>query len=88
MLYLKGLAGYLHERAVAGDADPVLYLGSITWVGLTLGSWIATGIVYIFGCLGILLVLGLFVAWVVYGIRFLMRYVTFLSDMRAVLAEA
>jgi hypothetical protein len=86
MLYLKGLAGYLHERAVAGDADPVLYLGSITWVGLTLGSWIATVIVQILGCLGILLVLGLFVAWVVYGIRFLMRYITFLSDMRAVLA--
>jgi hypothetical protein len=88
MLYLKGLANYLRERAVAADADPVMYVGSITWAGIVLGPFIVTSVVYILGCLGILVVLGLFVAWIVYGIRFLMRYVTFLSDMRAVLANA
>jgi hypothetical protein len=88
MLFLKGLAKYLHERALFHDANPVIYLGSITWSCLTLGPLMAGTLINIFGCLGVLLAFGLLVALIAYGIRFLMHFVAYLMDMQAAIGRA
>jgi hypothetical protein len=88
LLAMKGVANYLDESGMARDAEATLTLGVLVWLGLIFGPLIGVLVIQGIGCLGIPVVLGIIVAWIVYGIRFLFRYIAFLSDMRDVVSRA
>jgi hypothetical protein len=85
MFFLKGLAAYLRKRHLEDDALAVIKFGLILWV-LGILSPIAAGVLApVLGCIGLLLFLGLGIAFLIMGIIFLIKYVSLLLALRRVL---
>ena len=84
MMFLKRLAVYLHERHLNADADDVIRLGVILFIG---------GIVTPFGmivlnflpCVGAIIGLAIAIALLIGAIIFLVKYIKLLMNYRMVL---
>jgi hypothetical protein len=87
MLFLRRMADYVRDSGTVNEADAVLLRGGVVWAGAIFGPLLG-GLVIALGCFGGLIVLALIVAWIIYALLFLLRYMAFLSGMRDAVARA